>query len=91
MTHCLAQQAMNNIDGEGFTPHNADRWCEYFKGEITYGADTPEPPKGALWRTYKFEDGSMMNVHIRGCTVFYREDNETRYQHLPDPDLRRLY
>lgn len=88
---CVAQQAMNNIDGEGFTAHRAAGWCVVHEGEVTYGDPNTEPPKGALWLTFKFKDGSMMNVHEKGCTVFYREDDVPRYRHLPNPDLSRLY
>lgn len=88
---CVAQQVMNKIDGEGFTPHRAAGWCEVYEGEVTYGDQSIEPPKGALWLTYKFKDGSMMNVHANGCTVFYREDDVPRYQRLPNHDLQALY
>lgn len=87
---CTAQKAMNQIDLEGFSTYGAERWCEFHGGEVVFG-DLANPPKQALWRTYKFPDQSMMNVHDRGCTVFYTEGEFRRWESLPSEKANSLY
>lgn len=87
---CHAQQAMNKVDGDGFTPYKADAWCCHYEGVMIF--DAGEYPKvGALWRTYLFDDGSSMNIHKLGCSIFYTEQEARRWKHWPDHSPQRLY
>ena len=87
---CKAQKAMNMVDKEGFSAYKAEGWCDHFSGQMTFDGGA-NPRIGALWRTYKFDDGSSMNITKNGCSIFYSEDDKRKWIHWPSNGPKRLF
>ena len=65
-----AQQAMNLIDGNGFSPRMALLVCEKLNGNLVFIFEREGEPVGTLlWRAYRFVDGSELEIYLRGCSV----------------------
>lgn len=73
---CTAQAVLDSIDTMGRVGAmvNMALMCQAEGGVMVFPDEgLTDPVKGSLWRTYKFPDGSYLNLYPKGCTCFYSE------------------
>lgn len=69
---CKAFTVLALVDSVGFSPRRAADFCFVLDGELTHEA--PPGVFSGVLKSYRFSDGSVVNIDARGCSALSPEE-----------------
>lgn len=85
-----AEEAMRTIESKPFSPYWAENACEAYEGVLVHHFEPALSPvrSSALWKAYRFPDGSMINIDKHGCSAFSPQKTGVKYRRITNQKFR---